>query len=115
MAQKYRKIDPRIWRDERFAMLAPDEKLIALYCLTCPSVNRCGIFVFSPAMAVEELGNVPETFRERFGRVCRVLKWGWDEQHRVLYFPSWWRYNRPENPNVLKGNLEDLNDLPETP
>jgi len=113
MAQKYRKIDPRIWRDEKFAGLTPDEKLVSLYCLTA-QVNRCGIFVFSPAMAAEELGTSPQTFRERFGRVVKALRWRWDSDRRVLYFPRWWRYNSPENANVLKGCLADLAELPET-
>jgi hypothetical protein len=114
VAQKYRKIDPRVWRDERFLLLTSEEKLVALYCLTA-QVNRCGIFVFSPAMAAEELGTSPQTFRERFRKVCQTLRWEWDDTRRVLYFPTWWKYNHPENTNVLKGNLSDLSDLPETP
>lgn len=114
MAQKYRKIDPRIWRDEKFVKLSPEAKLVAIYCLTA-QVNRCGIFVFSPAMAAEELETLPQTFRERFRNVCQTLNWGWDEASRVLYFPTWWKYNQPENGNVLKGNLTDIDDLPETP
>lgn len=114
MATKYRKIDPRIWRDERFARLSASDKLIALYCLTAQS-NRCGIFVFSPAMAAEEIGTLPQTFREGFRNVCAALRWRWDEERRVLYFPTWWKYNPPENANVLAGNLKDMDDLPETP
>lgn len=114
MSTKYRKIDPRIWRDERFSTLATEEKLIALYCLTAQS-NRCGIFVFSPAMAAEELRTSPQTFLERFRRVCAALRWKWDSDQRVLYFPTWWKYNPPENANVLSGNLKDLAALPETP
>lgn len=114
MSTKFRKIDPRIWRDERFTTLGTDEKLVALYCLIAQS-NRCGIFVFSPAMAAEELGTSPQTFRERFRKVVSALRWRWDEDRRVLYFPTWWKYNPPENANVLSGNLKDLSALPETP
>lgn len=114
MAQKFRKIDPRIWRDEKFAALKPEDKLIALYCLTAQS-NRCGIFVFSPAMAAEELGMSQGTFRERFEGVVCALRWEWDATLRVLYLPTWWRYNQPENANVLIGNLGDLAELPNTP
>lgn len=114
MAAKYRKIDPRIWRDERFRMLGPEEKLVALYCLTA-QVNRCGLFLFSPAMASEELCLKMETLRGRFSKAVSTLRWRWDKEQRVLYFPTWWKYNPPENPNVLKGCLTDLEDLPETP
>lgn len=114
MAAKYRKIDPRIWRDERFSRLCAEDKLIALYCLTAQS-NRCGIFVFSPAMAAEELGTLPHTFRERFRNVCQTLRWGWDEGVRILYLPTWWKYNPPENANVFAGCLKDLEELPQSP
>jgi hypothetical protein len=114
MAQKYRKIDPRIWRDEKFDGLTEGEKLVALYCITAQT-NRCGIFAFSPAMAAEELGTSPQTFRERFKKVVTTLSWQWDDARRVLYFPTWWKYNPPENANVLTGNLRDMDDLPETP
>ena len=79
MAPKYRKLDPRIWRDEKFVRLTLEEKLIAIYCLTA-QVNRCGLFAFSPAMAAEDLGIVNETFRDRFDSVVSKLKWHWELQ-----------------------------------
>lgn len=114
MAAKFRKIDPRIWHDERFITLSNEEKLLAVYCLTA-QCNRCGLFVFSMGKAAEDLGTSGGTFRERFGRVVSALRWRWDEARRVLYFPTWWKYNPPENINVLRGSLKDADDLPETP
>ena len=105
---RYRKVDPRIWKDERFLTLNEAEKLVAVYCLTCPQSNRVGIFNFSPAMAAEDLGTSTETFLKRLGNVCRTLRWGFDRVHRVLYFPTWWRYNRPDNPNILQGHLAEF-------
>jgi hypothetical protein len=114
MAARYRKIDPRIWKDEKLIAFNRDEKIITLYCLTAQS-NRIGIFNFSPAQAAEDLTMTLETFRERFGNVCRTLKWEYDERHRILYLPTWWKYNPPENRNNVIGNLKDLDDLPESP
>ena len=115
MAAKYRKIDPRIWSDEKFVLLSEAEKLVALYCLTSPQVNRIGLFRFSPAMAAEDLETLPPTFVKRFGVVCHGLFWGWDSTAKVLYFPTWWKYNRPDNPNILSACLEDIHDVPATP
>jgi hypothetical protein len=42
------------------------------------------------------------------------LSFGWDEEARVLYLPTWWKYNCPENPNVLKACLSDLHEVPQT-
>ncbi len=114
MASRYRKIDPRIWTDEKFRRLSGEEQRIALYILTAQS-NRIGLFSFSPGKASEDLGTLPPTFQERFENVCRTLNWEWDAEARVLYLPTWWRYNPPENANNVIGNLKDLDDLPETP
>jgi hypothetical protein len=53
MAQKFRKVDPRIWTDEGFAKLNTEGKLLALWMLTSPRVNRCGIVLWSAALASE--------------------------------------------------------------
>ncbi|HVA80275.1 MAG TPA: hypothetical protein VNF29_05070 [Candidatus Binataceae bacterium] len=118
MSARYRKIDPRFWRDEKVRRLSLEQKAIALYCITAQS-NRIGIFNFSPAQAAEELGMRPRTFAKGsmkgFDGVCRTLKFKWDPEARVLYLPTWWKYNPPENPNVLKSCLADLHDIAETP
>ena len=113
MASRYRKIDPRIWTDEKFRRLTAEEQRLALYILTAQS-NRIGLFSFSPGKACEDLGTLPLTFRKGFEKVCRTLNWEWDPEARVLYLPTWWRYNPPENANNVIGNLKDLDDLPET-
>jgi hypothetical protein len=114
MAARFRKIDPRIWTDEKFRKLTGEEQRIALYILTAQT-NRIGLFSFSPGKACEDLGTLPPTFRKGFGKVCQTLRWEWDPEARVLYLPTWWRYNQPENANNVIGNLKDLGDLPETP
>jgi hypothetical protein len=110
---RYRKIDPRFWKDEKIIQFSPKEKLIALYLFTGQS-NRIGIFSFSPGEAAEDIGTLPQTFAERFQNVCRVLNLGWDETYRVLYLPTWWKYNPPENSNNVIGNLKDLDDVPKS-
>jgi hypothetical protein len=114
MAQRYRKIDPRIWNDEKFRALSREEKLIALYVLTAQS-NRLGFFKFSKALAAEDLNMPVETFSKGFDKVCKALAWRFDEEARVLLIPKWFRYNCPDNPNTLKSCLEDLHELPRTP
>lgn len=112
MAAKYKKIDPRMWKDDRFRSLGDVEKLIAIYALTAQS-NRIGFFNFSTALAAEDLGMVHERFLEGFDRVVSSLKWAWDRSKRVLFLPTWWKYNHPDGINVLIGNMSDMHDLPE--
>ena len=113
MAARYRKIDPRVWADEDFRNLKSLEKLVTFYLLTAQS-NRIGIFNFSPGKACEDLGITHRTLMENFDRVCSLLAWEWDKKTRVLYIPSWFKYNLPVNPNVLKSCLGDLHELPTT-
>jgi len=110
---RYRKIDPRIWNDEKFVSLSPEEKLLAIYAITAQS-NRCGIFFFSPALAIEQTGMVSDSYAIAIFKVVEALKWVYDSSKKVLFLPTWWRYNPPENPNHLKGCLEDIHEVPQT-
>lgn len=114
MAQKYRKVDPRFWDDERMQKLEPSCKLVSLYLMTGQS-NRCGLFVFSMGLAVEHTGMNADSYRKAMAKVCDTLKWTYEEGTRVLYIPTWWKYNAPENEKHLIGCLKDLHDLPATP
>ncbi len=68
---RYRKVDPRFWKDEKIVQFSPEEKLVALYLFTAQS-NRIGIFSFSPGEAAEDTGTLPQTFAERFQKVCQT-------------------------------------------
>lgn len=114
MASKYRRIDPRIWGDEKFAKLDMLDRQIVFYLLTSTQTNRIGIFKFSPAMAAEELGTTLEDFCQRFKTVCKTFDWAWDQERKVVYLRSWWKYNHPENRNVFFSCLKDVADLPQT-
>ena len=109
----YRKIDPRIWNDEKFSELSLYEKSIAIYILTAQA-NRIGIFKFSPALAAEDLGDDIKPISAGIEKVCEELGWKWSPARRVLYIPSWWKYNEPRNWKVLQGCLTDLQAVPQT-
>jgi hypothetical protein len=81
----YRKVDPRFWQDE-FQTLDATDKLMVLYLFTAKS-NRIGCFV-------------------------SVISGGFTTWEPILFIPTWWKYNHPENPNNVIGNLGDLSDLP---
>jgi len=111
---RYRKVDPRFWKDEKIRRFSETEKLISLYLFTGQS-NRIGLFSFSPGEAAEDLGISSQTFAKGFGNVCGTLFLGWDPEARILYLPTWWKYNPPENANNVIGNLKDLDDVPDSP
>src|SRR5262245_54981832 len=107
-AGRYRKLYPRIWSNQEFLALTENERLLAIYLIAGPQQNRIGLCRVSPGAAAEDLGLTSGTFRARFNRVLKAFGWHFDVSHRVLWIPSWWKFNAPENPNQMKGVLADL-------
>ena len=112
---RYRRVSPRVWGDEKFTSLAEGEKLLALYILTSDQANRVGCFRFSPGKAAEDLGCSPATTGNRLETVCQTLGWRFSPATRVLFLPTWFRYNPPANPNQVQGWSSDLMELPDDP
>jgi hypothetical protein len=109
---RYRKVYPKLWSDARFLALPQSDRLVLLYLLSGPQSNRIGLFKVSLGSASEDLKTSSVTFRKRLLNVCATFGWEFDDYARVLWIPSWWRFNPPENENVLKGNLKDLGEVP---
>lgn len=109
---RWRKIHTRLWLHPGFVQLSDAEKVLVIYLLTGPQTNRIGLYRLSPNAAAEELGTSLETFRKRLATVSGAFGWLFDADARVLFIPSWWRWNPPANENVTRGSLKDLNDLP---
>jgi hypothetical protein len=112
---RYRKVFISLWRHPGFVALSDAEKILAMYVLTGPQSDRLGLSVLSINMAAEDLGTVPQTLRRRLRNVCETFGWHFDSAKRVIYIPSWWRYNQPENVNVMRGSLKDLHEIPPSP
>ncbi len=118
---RYRKIDPRIWNDEKFASLRDDAQLAFLFVLTHPLMTSLGALRGSPeGLAGEKYGWSPEKkgfregFREAFVELAQkgLLK---IDPKGLIFVPNFLKYNRPESPNVIKAWKGSLDLLPECP
>jgi hypothetical protein len=109
---RYRRLYVRLWRHPGFAALTDSEKVLAIYLLTGPQSNRVGLYMLSIATAAEDLETVSQTLSKRLVTVCQTFGWLFDKRSRVLFIPSWFRWNPPDNENVMKGALKDLNEIP---
>lgn len=112
MAAKYRRIDPRIWNDEKFRKLTFEGRAVALYCLTTDQSNRIGIFNFNVFKAADDLGLKYTVFDTVFNTVCNTMNWHFAKVFRILYLPTWWKYNQPDNEKHFLGCMKDLDDIP---
>jgi len=108
---RYRKVFTRIWRHPGFKQLPRAARELTFYLLTGPQANRIGLFNFSVATAAEDLGITAESVRNGLVNVSTVFGWQYDAKARVFYIPSWWRWNEPQNPNIVTGSLKDLSEV----
>jgi hypothetical protein len=110
---RYRRIyGARLFRHPVYKSLKRSGRELVHYLLCGPQTNGIGLFHFSPAVAAEDLGDSLETIKKGLADVSVGFGWRFDADARVFNIPTWWKWNPPENANVLKGLLKQLNDLP---
>ena len=127
--RRYRKIDPRIWNDAKFASLSHEAQRTFLFILTHPQMTAFGAFRIGIGGMASELGidyetftgTLPQTFDETFtgtlgGVFGELLSKGlvkYDFRMCLVYAPNFLKYNAPDNPNIANGWLSSLDFLPE--
>lgn len=113
MAAKYRKIDTRIWNDAKFSNLSDQGKLVFFMLLTHPNMTSLGAMRASLAGLAEELGWLPEAFREAFREALAKGMVEHDQKACLIALPNFVKYNPPESPNVVKAWAAAADLLPE--
>lgn len=113
MASPYRKVHCRIWSDDKFPDLSDDAQLVWLHAYTCEYSTGLGIYKASLEALAADKGWSVERYREGFADVSKAGLVRYDERRHVVYFPRYFRWNPPENPNVLSGLLKGLGAIPE--
>ena len=110
---RYRKIDPRIWNDSKFRELSDSGKLVFFMLLTHPNMTALGAMRATLSGLAEELGWLPEAFREAFREACAKGMAEHDPKACFVALPKFLKYNPPESPNVIKAWVSALDLLPE--
>ena len=113
---RYRKIDVRIWNDEKFIAFSDDGKLAFLFVLTHPHLTALGAMRGTLAGLSAELRWSLRRFRAAVAQATIAGMIEVNEEAAYIGLPRFLRYNEPESPNVIKGAwLECLNQIPECP
>lgn len=114
---RYSKIDRRIHHDAKFRALSrpqPNGQSLWFYLLANPHlVNVPGLFCAGEAMLAEALEWPVKGFREAFAELFAKGMAKADWTARLVWVPRAIKYNRPENPNVVKGWVPAWDELPE--
>jgi len=112
----YRKIVTSFWSSTEGTA---DEALAALWLLTGPQTTGHGLQRVIPADGAARCrffarGGAPDVkrFERTFLRVCSRHGWRWEATYQVLWIPTWWEFNRPDNPNQARGAFTAFGQWP---
>ena len=107
---RYRKVDSRIWNDEKFSSLGDDGQLVFLFLLTHPHQTALGAMRASIPGLASEKGWPLERFAKAFGQAFGKGMVKHDSRASCVWLPNFLRYNGPESPNVVRhwGSAADL-------
>jgi hypothetical protein len=114
---RYRKIEVRMWGDEKFRALSPllpSGQGLWLFLLTGPHTGPIpGLFSAGRAGLAENLKWTVEAFDQAFGEALAqgMAKADWDA--RVVWIPNGIQHNKPESPNVVLSWGDQFDLIPE--
>lgn len=110
---RYRKVDPRIWNDANFSSLSDQGKLAFLFVMTHPHMTAVGAMRATMSGMAEELGWNQKAFAKAFKEGLAKGMYKHDPKACFVSLPNFIKYNRPENPNVLRGWSKAWDLVPE--
>ena len=110
---RYRKVETRIWSDEKFRNFSDDAQLLFFFLLTHPHMTSLGAMRATlPGLAAEKRWaekRFNKAFMEPLGK--GMVKH--NERAAFVWLPNFLKYNPPDNPNVVKSLGVALEFLPE--
>jgi hypothetical protein len=113
---KYRKIDPRIWNDEKFRRLSDQGKLVFFFLLTHPHMTAIGAMRATSEGLAAELKWPADVMRDAMSDAISKGMVDANTEASYIGLPNFLRYNEPEGPNsVMKAWRSALDLIPECP
>ncbi len=109
----YRKIDIRIWLDQKFNALSSDSQFVFLYLLTHPQLTALGAMRSTVPGLSAELDWPLDRFEVAFEALCQQELVAIDKKACFVWAMNFLKYNPPESPNVVKSWEVCLGYLPE--
>jgi len=116
---RYRKIDLRIWGDQKFRTLTPIPPCgqgLWIYLLTSPlTTNIAGVFRAGEAALAEDLRWPLKAFRRHYLEIAGrgMVKADWSGP--LVWVPKAIYYSEPESPNVIRSWRPTWDEIPECP
>lgn len=112
---RYRKIDPRIWNDERVRDFTDDGKLAFLFLLTHPAMTAVGAMRGTLSGLAAELRWPVKRLERALGPAIEAGMVEANAGASYIGLRRFLRYNHPESPNVARAWASALELVPECP
>lgn len=106
-------ITPKFYDDVQG--LTIEAKLLGVFLLTGPDVNRIGLRRVNVGGISETLEIPPQKIKEGLAELCERFGWKYDAQTKVLFIRTFFYYNPVHTAFQLVGGLKDLSEIPDTP
>jgi hypothetical protein len=117
MMSRYRKVQVRVWADEKFRRLSPakpNAQTLWLYLLTTPyATSLPGLIGIGEGSLAESLGWRIKSLRNCCDELQKLGMIEVDWSARLIWLPNALRHNWPDNPNVVRGWRNHLDELPD--
>jgi hypothetical protein len=110
---RYRKVDPRIWNDEKFSALSDAGKLAFLYVLTHPNLTAIGAMRATLDGLAAERGWSLKRLRKALAPALANRMIEVNERASYIGLPHFLKYNEPEAPNSVKAWRSAFDLIPE--
>ena len=111
----YRKIDTRIWNDEKFRKLSPEAQRMYLYLLTSPHSTPWGAYIIDDLYIQADLSMQPGKIKSCWDELATRSLTVRCKKTRLVCFPNWFRYNPPPNEKSANACIKGILDLPRSP
>lgn len=111
MSQLYYRVGPSIWNEP----WNDDERLMAVYLLTCPHRNTEGLFKLPKAYIVADLGWEPARSETAFNGLLQCGFIEYDEAAKVVWIVKAIEWQPLVNENQAKASAKAMLALPSTP
>jgi hypothetical protein len=109
----YRTTHCRIWDDDKFPFVSDDCQLVWFHLRTTPNTNPLGCYKATLEGLASEKRWPVKRYKKAIHEGLSNGFWKVDERFHVIYFPNHFKYNKPENPNVLRAWLKCLGHIPD--
>ena len=111
---RYYPISPLFWCDSKVRSWGPEEKMLALYLLTCEHRNLEGLYRLPIPYIEADLGWENGDLTDHLARLEADGFLAYDEESQVILIRKALKYHQPQSEKQIQGAVNALQSVPDT-